>query len=122
MSKRKRSTKLPAVDSVADYRAAVAQTASERYELVLYIAGTTPQSSAAVETLSAMCDRYINGRYQLTVVDVYQEPARARLDQVIAVPTLIKRHPSPSRRFVGDLSDHGKLLNGLDLAVAAGNE
>ncbi|HYQ17413.1 MAG TPA: circadian clock KaiB family protein [Polyangiaceae bacterium] len=91
----------------------------ERYELVLYISGSTPQSSATLQTLVAVCKERLEGRYDLIVVDVYQEPKRARTDQIIVAPTLVKRRPLPLRRMVGDLSDRAQLLRGLGLPLEA---
>jgi circadian clock protein KaiB len=81
----------------------------------LYIAGATPGSSRSVETLRAICEEHLNGRYELAVVDVFQQPFLARDEQIIAVPTLIKKLPSPLRRIVGDLSNAQRVLVGLDL-------
>ncbi|HYP87069.1 MAG TPA: circadian clock KaiB family protein [Polyangiaceae bacterium] len=94
----------------------------ERYELVLYISGTTPQSSATLQTLVAICKERLEGLYDLVVVDVYQEPARARADQIIVAPTLFKKRPLPQRRIVGDLSDRAQLLRGLGLPLDARGE
>jgi circadian clock protein KaiB len=94
---------------------AVRRASEERYELHLFIAGTTPFSSAALANLVDVCEERLNGRYDLVVIDVYQEPARAKADQIIAVPTLVKKRPLPLRRLVGDLSDRAAVLAGLDM-------
>ena len=83
--------------------------------LRLYIAGTTAASSRSVENLRAICDEHLSGRYELAVVDVFQQPVLAKDEQIIAVPTLIKKLPSPLRRIVGDLSNAQRVLVGLDL-------
>jgi len=83
------------------------------YLLRLYVSGATFRSSRAILNLKAFCENYLPGRYQLQVVDIYQQPALAT--QIIAAPTLIKHAPLPVRRFIGDLSLIGKLLQGLDL-------
>ena len=100
--------------STAAFEAAARET-SERYVLRLYVAGTTPCSARAVENLRRICDELLVGRYDLEVVDVYQDPARARDEQIIAVPTLVKKLPAPLRRILGDLSDREQVLVGLDL-------
>jgi circadian clock protein KaiB len=100
--------------STADFQAAIAYK-EERYELCLFIAGTTPGSSAALATVIAVCEERLAERYDLTVVDVYQEPARAKAEQIIAVPTLLKKRPAPVRRLIGDLSDRKQMLIGLGL-------
>ena len=94
-------------------RARVSEPA--RYELSLYIAGTTPQSAAALDNIVALCEERLHGRYDLSVIDVYVHPARARADQIVAIPTLLRRKPEPLRRLVGDLSDEAVVLRGLDL-------
>lgn len=98
-------------------KAAAAQksVASERYELCLFIAGMTPLSAAALANVVAICDERLKGKYDLTVVDVYQEPERAKREQVIAAPTLIKKHPGPPRKLIGDLSNRAEVLRGLGL-------
>jgi circadian clock protein KaiB len=101
--------------STAALEAASERAQTERYVLRLYIAGATPGSSRSVETLRAICEEHLNGRYELAVVDVFQQPFLARDEQIIAVPTLIKKLPSPLRRIVGDLSNAQRVLVGLDL-------
>jgi circadian clock protein KaiB len=106
-------------DSVDSFRAAAARTPSVRYELCLFIAGTTPLSATALANVVDICDERLAGRYDLTVVDVYQEPARARAEEIIAIPTLLKKSPPPLRRLIGDLSDRAAVLKGLELATVA---
>ena len=101
--------------STAEYETAIERAGSERYELRLYIAGTTPASGKAVENLRAICEEHLKGRYELTVIDVFQQPVLAKNEQIIAVPTLIKKLPAPLRRIVGDLSNEHRVLVGLDL-------
>ncbi len=88
---------------------------SPKYLLRLYIAGMTPKSSRAVENVRLICEQHLAGRYDLEVVDLYQHPGLSRGEQIIAVPTLIKRLPLPLRRFIGDMSDIERILVGLDL-------
>ena len=101
--------------STAEFETAIERADSERYELRLYIAGTTAASGKAVENLRAICEEHLKGRYELTVIDVFQQPALAKNEQIIAVPTLIKKLPAPIRRIVGDLSNEHRVLVGLDL-------
>ena len=101
--------------STAAFEVASERAQAERYVLRLYIAGATPGSSRSVETLRAICEEHLNGRYELAVVDVFQQPVLAKDEQIIAVPTLIKKLPSPLRRIVGDLSNAQRVLVGLDL-------
>ncbi len=86
-----------------------------RYVLCLYVTGMAQRSAAALAAVRALCDERLAGRYELDVIDLYQQPARARADQVIATPTLVKRRPSPPRRLVGDLSHRERVLAGLGL-------
>jgi circadian clock protein KaiB len=87
----------------------------ERYILRLYVAGMTSRSSRAVENVRAFCEKHLEGRYDLQVIDVYQQPALARSEQLIAAPTLIKKLPLPLRRLIGDMSNEDRILVGLDL-------
>ena len=86
-----------------------------QHVLRLYVAGCTARTTQAVANLKAICEEYLNGQYELDVVDIYQQPALARRDQVIAVPTLIRQLPKPLRRIVGDMSRRERVLVGLDL-------
>lgn len=85
------------------------------YVLRLYIAGMSLRSSHAVENIRKICEEHLKGRCELEVIDIYQHPVLAKGEQVIAVPTLIKKLPPPLRKFIGDLSDTDKILVGLDL-------
>jgi circadian clock protein KaiB len=102
-------------DASKAFAAAASNAASEHYELCLFIAGTTPASTAALATILGICKERLEGRYDLVVVDVYQQPSRAREDQILAVPTLLRRRPLPQRRLIGDLSDRAQVLSGLSL-------
>jgi circadian clock protein KaiB len=91
---------------------------SEKYLLRLFVTGQTPRSVKSIENLKRLCERYLKGRYELEVIDIYQQPALASENQIIAAPTLIKKLPLPLRRLVGDFSDHDRVMVGLDLKVA----
>jgi circadian clock protein KaiB len=91
--------------------------ATGRYLLTLYVTGATAASLRAIANLKAICEEHLKGRYQLEVVDVYRRPERLRKDQVVAVPTLIKKLPIPLRLLVGDLSRTEQVLQGLGLAA-----
>jgi circadian clock protein KaiB len=86
-----------------------------QYVLRLYVAGMTPRSSLAIVNIKEICEEHLKGRYALQVIDLYQQPVLAAGDQIIAVPTLIKKLPLPLRRIIGDLSDRERVLIGLDL-------
>jgi circadian clock protein KaiB len=98
-----------------DLAAAASQLQRTRYVLRLYVAGMTPRSTAAIRRVTDICEKHLSGRYELDIVDIYQKPALAKGEQILAVPTLIKRLPLPLRRFIGDLQNEEKLLFGLDL-------
>jgi len=78
----------------------------------------TPRSARAVSNLRAICDEYLEGRYDLEVIDIYQQPLLARGEQIIAAPTLIKQLPLPMRRIIGDMSNRDRVLLGLHLVRA----
>jgi len=91
--------------------------AAERYVLRLYVTGMTPRSTEAIKNLQAICDEYLEGRYDLDVIDLYQQPALAKGEQIVAAPTLIRKLPLPMRRLVGDMSRREHVLMGLDLVT-----
>jgi circadian clock protein KaiB len=88
---------------------------SERYILRLYVAGMKPRSAHAIENIRAICLEHLEGRYELQVIDVYQQPELAKGEQIVAAPTLIKKLPLPLRRIIGDMSNEEKVLVGLGL-------
>lgn len=87
-----------------------------RFVLRLYVAGMTPSSMRAVACVRALCAKYLRGRCDLKVVDVYQQPSLAAQDHVCATPTLLRISPLPLKRLTGDLSGEGRVLAGLDIA------
>jgi circadian clock protein KaiB len=87
----------------------------ERYVLRLFVTGMTARSARAIKNLRGICDEYLEGRYDLEVVDIHQQPVLARGEQIVAAPTLIKKLPLPMRRIIGDLSNRQRVLLGLDL-------
>ncbi|WP_231983715.1 circadian clock KaiB family protein [Mycobacterium sp. E2733] len=88
---------------------------AEIWELRLYVADRSPNCLLALANLEDACEKYLAGRYQLEVVDLQKDPRRAADDQILAVPTLVRRLPEPVRKVVGDLSDTDRLLAGLQL-------
>ena len=89
--------------------------ALSKYVLRLYVNDSTPKSERAVENLNRVCEEYLHGRYQLEVIDICRQAQLARDEQIVAVPTLIKRLPAPLQRLVGDMSNLNDVLVGLDL-------
>ena len=94
----------------------------ESWDLCLYVAGSSPRSLAARRNLERLCETHLAGRYRLEVVDLIADPERALDDQVLAVPTVVRRQPQPTRRLVGDLSNHRHALIALDLAAEGDGE
>jgi circadian clock protein KaiB len=87
----------------------------EIWTLRLYVAGQTPKSIVAFANLKRICEEHLAGRYQIEVVDLIEQPQLARGDQILAIPTLVRRLPEPMRKIIGDLSDTERVLVGLDL-------
>ncbi|MHC5717886.1 MAG: circadian clock KaiB family protein [Nostoc sp.] len=87
----------------------------QHYYLRLYIAGTTPRSMQSLKNLKLLCETYLQGRYELEVIDVYQSSPELQVDNVVAIPTLVKHLPLPLRQIIGDLSDTEKVLLGLNI-------
>ncbi len=84
-------------------------------ELCLYIAGNTPRSIVAFENIKAICGKYLKGRYKIEVIDLLINPRLAKDDQILAIPTLVRKLPTPIKKMIGDLSDSEKLLVGLNI-------
>jgi circadian clock protein KaiB len=89
------------------------------YKLQLFITGSTPRSTRAIENMKKICKENLDGRYDLEVIDVYEHPEATREFQIVATPTLVKVLPEPLRRIIGDLSDRERVLAGLNLSPAA---
>jgi circadian clock protein KaiB len=87
----------------------------ELWELRLYVAGQTAKSKAAIENLQRICEEYLPGRYKVEVIDLLENPKLAKGDQIVAIPTLVRKLPDPVRRVIGDLSNVEKTLVGLQL-------
>jgi circadian clock protein KaiB len=92
---------------------------SSRYILKLYVAGYSPKSVSAITNIKKICEENLQGRYELDVIDLYQQPQLAQGEQIIAVPTLIKKLPPPLRRIIGDMSNTERVLVGLDIRSKA---
>src|SRR6186713_1628356 len=88
---------------------------SEKFELRLYVAGQTPKAVRAFANLRRICDEHLAGRYSIEVVDLVENPALGRGDQILALPTLVRRLPTPIKKIIGDLSNTERVLVGLDL-------
>ena len=102
-------------DLVSAFEQATSEPSDGPYVMRLYISGMTPRSRRAVANIKAICEGHLSGRYDLEVIDIYQQPSLAISEQIIAAPTLIKELPPPLRRLIGDLSDDEKVLVALGL-------
>jgi circadian clock protein KaiB len=98
-----------------DFQQSLQDTENEKYFLRLYVTGITPKSTRAIQNLKKICEENLKGRYELEVIDIYQQPTLAKDEQIIATPTLIKKLPNPLRRLIGDMSDKERILVGLEL-------
>lgn len=108
--------KAPLVSSTDDFEALIKSSGQlDHYVLKLYVTGTTPRAAQAVVSIRALCDEYLPGRYDLEVIDIYQQPGAAAVEQIIAAPTLVKQEPAPAKRIVGNLSDKDKILLSLNI-------
>jgi len=92
----------------------------EMWELKLYVAGQTPKCVAARANLSVLCEAHLAGRYQVEVIDLLENPQLARPDQILAIPTLVRKTPQPVRKIIGDLSNTERVLIGLELGCRVG--
>ena len=88
---------------------------AERWELRLYVAGQTPRSLAAIANLREICETHLKGQYSIEVIDLQENPQLAAGDQIVAIPTLIRKLPPPMKKIIGDLSNTERVLVGLDL-------
>ncbi|NWJ48384.1 MAG: thiol-disulfide isomerase [Chloroflexi bacterium] len=105
-------------DSTLDaFEKALEQVNSEHYILRLFVTGTTPKSAQAIQNIQRICEEHLQGRYKLEVIDIYQQPEKAKEAQIVAVPTLIKQLPLPLRKVVGNLSDVERVVAGLGLQM-----
>ncbi len=102
-------------DGYEDLDRAIEELESGYYVLRLYVTGSTPKSTRAIQNIKTICEKHLQGRYELEVIDIYQQPDQAKKDQIMAAPTLIKRLPLPLRKMIGDLSSEERVLVGLNL-------
>jgi circadian clock protein KaiB len=93
--------------------------AAESFVLRLYVAGQTPKCMRAFANLKRICEQYLANRYRIEMIDLLLDPALARGDQILAVPTLVRRRPKPIRKIIGDLSNTQRVLAGLNVSVGA---
>lgn len=104
-----------ATRSTEAFEKAIKESPDKKYVLRLYVAGQTPKSSQAITNIKNICEEHLKDHYELEVVDIYQQPVLAKGEQIIAVPTLVKKLPLPLRRFIGAMADKERILIGLDI-------
>ncbi len=109
MAKRSKTVAREALERAAGHRD------RDKYVLRLYVAGITPRSREAIRNVKEICEAHLKGRYELEVVDIYQQTTLAKGEQIIAAPTLIRKLPLPLRRLIGSMTNRDKVLVGLDL-------
>jgi circadian clock protein KaiB len=96
------------------------KTETDNWNLRLYVAGQTPKSVAAFSNLKQLCEEHLPGRYQIEIIDLVKQPQMAQNDQIVALPTLVRRLPEPLKRIIGDLSNLERVMVGLDLRTQLG--
>jgi circadian clock protein KaiB len=101
--------------STEEFDKAAATRDLTKYVLRLYVTGMTPKSTQAITNVEKLCKEHLAGRYELKVIDIYQQPKLVQGEQIIATPTLIKKLPLPLRKLIGDMSDTERFLVGIDL-------
>jgi circadian clock protein KaiB len=106
---------LPENDVKGSLERALKSQQAQKYIFRLYVSGATAKSTRAVENIRNLSEKYLKGRYELEVIDIFQHPEIARRDQIIAAPTLIKKLPLPLRRFIGDLSETERIIVNLEI-------
>ena len=109
---RKRSRR---ATSTNGYKAQADNGDPNRWNLRLYVAGQTPRSLTAFKNLKEICEEYLKGKYHIEVIDLMENPTLARGDQILAIPTLVRKLPQPIRKIIGDLSNTERVLVGLDI-------
>lgn len=97
---------------------AIARSPAKQWQLRLYVTGQTLKSRTAFSNLKKLCESHLKGRYSITVIDLIKEPQLAKGDQILAIPTVVRKLPKPVRMIIGDLSDQDRMLVGLDLRPA----
>ena len=102
-------------DQLQAFESLVVDLSEAKFVFRLFVSGASSRSAVAVANIRGICEQYLAGRYEMEVIDIYQEPDAIRTAQVIAVPTLIKELPLPAQRFVGDMSDTERIVVGLSL-------
>lgn len=106
--------------SAQQFERAIAESPDARFVLRLYVSGMTARSRQAIENIRQLCEEHLAGRYDLEIIDIYQQPALAKEGQVVAAPTLVKKLPLPLRKIIGDMGDPGRIM--VVLGIAPGSD
>jgi circadian clock protein KaiB len=106
---------VPAQEATEAFELALHEMGAGQYVLRLYVSGMTSNSLRAIDNIRKICAEHLEGRYQLEIIDIYQQPIFAKEGQIVAAPTLVKELPPPLRKFIGDMSQTERILQGLDL-------
>ena len=109
-------------DSTAAFEEALSKMEDSKYVLRLYVAGMSPKSVQAIDNIKRICEEYMPGKYQLEVIDIYQNPVFAKDGQIVAAPTLIKELPPPLRKLIGSMANTERVLVGMDLKSETNKE
>ena len=117
MKKKKKDNQDDVQDSTKEFELALEKTDLGNYILRLYVSGMTPNSRRAIDNVRKICEEHLKGRYDLEIIDIYQQPIFAKEGQIVAAPTLVKELPPPLRKFIGDMSQTERILLGLDLRI-----
>jgi circadian clock protein KaiB len=115
MGNKKKKDEAAFKDAAEAFDLALKKNEQGLYVLRLFVSGMTPNSSKAIENVKKICEEHLKGRYELEIVDIYQQPIFAKEGQIVAAPTLVKELPPPLRKFIGDMSQTERILLGLDL-------
>jgi circadian clock protein KaiB len=106
--------------SAQEFERAIAESPEAHFVLRLYVSGMTARSRQAIDNIRKLCEEHLAGRYDLEIIDIYQQPELAKEGQVIAAPTLVKQLPPPLRKIIGDMGDPGRIMVVLGIAPAGG--
>ena len=114
MEEKDYSNKLPIMSKEA-FEQALSNLELEKYVFRLYVAGRSPNSIRAIQNITKICDEYLQGKYELEVIDIYQQPDLVEKEQILAIPTLIKKLPPPLQKLIGDMTNKEQVIICLDL-------
>jgi circadian clock protein KaiB len=121
-SDKKTSDETGFAPSAEAFERAIAESPDARFVLRLYVSGMTARSRQAIHNIQKLCEEHLAGRYDLEIIDIYQQPALAKEGQIVAAPTLVKKLPLPLRRIIGDMADPGRIMVVLGIVPRSGDK